>query len=70
LRDEDGLETVTQAQLPLQPAHNAEQADAALRTSLTMMPARVRTANLWRTVPELVGHGLQGRLDGFDSRPR
>ncbi|MEN3278608.1 MAG: rRNA 5-hydroxycytidine synthase, partial [Massilia sp.] len=37
LRDEDGLETVTHAQLALQPAHNAEQADAALRASLTKL---------------------------------
>jgi 23S rRNA 5-hydroxycytidine C2501 synthase len=37
LRDEDGIETVTRAQLPLQPAHNHEQADAALRTSLTKL---------------------------------
>jgi len=34
LCDEDGIETLTTAQLMLQPAHNAEQADAALRTSL------------------------------------
>lgn len=34
LRDEDGIETVTPARLALQTAHNAEQADAALRTSL------------------------------------
>ena len=37
LRDEDGIETVTRAQLALQPAHNAEQADAALRTSLAKL---------------------------------
>jgi len=37
LRDEDGIETVTHAQLALQPAHNAEQADAALRTSLAKL---------------------------------
>jgi hypothetical protein len=28
-RDEDGIETVTHAQLPLQPAHHAEQDEAA-----------------------------------------
>jgi putative protease len=33
LRDEDGIETVTSEQL----AHKAEQADAALRTSLTKL---------------------------------
>ena len=37
VRDEDGIETVTHAQLSLQPAHNAEQAGAALRTSLTKL---------------------------------
>jgi collagenase-like PrtC family protease len=37
LRDEDGIETVTHAQLALQPAHNLDQADAALRTSLTKL---------------------------------
>ena len=37
LRDEDGIATVTHAQLSLQPAHNADQADAALRTSLTKL---------------------------------
>jgi len=37
LRDEDGIETVTHALLPLQPAHKLDQADAALRTSLTKL---------------------------------
>ena len=37
LRDEDGIETVTSAQLALQPAHKLDQADAALRTSLTKL---------------------------------
>jgi len=37
LRDEDGIETVTRAQLALQPAQQAEQADVALRTSLAKL---------------------------------
>ena len=37
LRDEDGIQSITHARLALQPAHNSEQADAALRTSLTKL---------------------------------
>ncbi|CAN7403452.1 peptidase U32 family protein [Massilia sp. LjRoot122] len=37
LRDEDGIETVTEAAIALQPAQQAAQADSALRTSIAKL---------------------------------
>src|SRR5450830_1351629 len=37
IRDEDGIESVTEAAIVLQPAQQPEQADAALRTSLSKL---------------------------------